>query len=278
MYRETHSSKRGTRIFVRRIKALLIGNAVLLCGYKDLSGALNTDYREEAKRAIKPLTVIIVRAYVAVKSRQYSFRDVGDTAAARSSFFCYANGKSNGVDHLAHSRRGISLAVSAEYVGAAKAVVIGITAEYAYVAFASVKYYALLANGDSLKLLRSSGSNAPFTAKPCVESDVDLIKTAIELDRFNRDTGTDDFSVLNSDCRSIVYDITTEIGQIYTGIFKAILVAAAVKYTVAVDGNASAAIARAARICSVFGHRISFLLFFIRHMSSVTLYAVNKKM
>ena len=261
--RKTHSSEYRAGIFVSGIDTLLIRHAVLRCGYEYLSGAYDTYHREETEGAVKSDAIVIIIAKAAVHTCEDLLRDVGTSAAALSAVISNAAGKHDRIDNFAYRRRGVRTVIRGGGIGAAEAVYVGIAAEYTDLSFPSVEDHALFTYCYSFEFFRSSLSHTPLAIEFCIESYVDLIEASVELYGFNV-YATVDYSRRFYSDGGRVFDYTlTAFCQKYSGVFKAVLIAAAVKDPVAVYSRVFLCVVRyTAGTHFVIGHRISFLLFY----------------
>ena len=139
------------------------------------------------------------------------------------------------IGYFEHGNRHIRRAFGAREVGAVAEVILDAALIYAYVTLASVKNDLLLYDSDSLKFLRIALAYASLKTKLDVDAHTYLVKTAVEVNRINRNVSIHDTCALCSDGGGMLNYLTSEVGEINDCILIAVLVSARIEYAIGID-------------------------------------------
>jgi len=171
----------------------------------------------------------------------------------------YVDRQADRIDDFAYRYWQIGASLFAELRKRAVIVVVRIGAEDIDIAFAAIKNYLLFADGNAFNFLRLSGSDTRFKAKLYEKLDINLIKTAVKLNRLDIERRPYDIGTLNADAAGLFDYFLTETGKKYADVLKTILIAASVKYSTTIYANVVAAEKSAVIITaktSVFSHKL----------------------
>ena len=157
-------------------------------------------------------------------------------------------------------KRGFAVAAKIAVVEA-EAVVFRIGGEHRNILFAAVKYYLLIKGAKPLDLLHSAAADAAFECHAEIVSDRDLIKSAIERNRFDVYVGVYHLYIFTPDRACAIHDLLRNIAKVNAKILKAILIPAGIEYFIYTDtaklfrsaasaGNAGTADSPAARFAA----------------------------
>jgi hypothetical protein len=119
-------------------------------------------------------------------------------------------------------------------------------AEGAYVAISAIKYNLLVEYCYTLKLLRATVSDASLKGKLHEVTDINGVKSSVELYGIKSNARFRDTSTLDSYRTGVVNYFFAKVSEKDFGIFKAITVSARVKYSVSFYTNSFQAFAGAA--------------------------------
>lgn len=162
----------------------------------------------------------------------YSFGKITAVAAALAL---------HGLDHLAAEHNGIcnlaycdgQVTRCLDIAGAgAEIITVLLGAENLHAAFRAKENDSLFGDGDTLKFNGLSGADTAFEYKLGVKTNVNAVKAAIELNRLNRKLCPNDACGFNADVVGFFYNVLTAAGQKNAYVFIAVLVTAAVEYTI----------------------------------------------
>jgi hypothetical protein len=230
-------TEHGARIILTSFDALLVGNAVFRCRDEILGGTDDADNRENAKRNSQIATAISIR-----KSSAYTMaHGLGNVAAATAAMtfgllFTDTSTENNGIDDLYHRDRHVTALAAGSGLGT-KIGCVGITLEDVDIALTTVKDDALLKNCHTFKFLTSATAHTSLQFKFNVESDVDGVETAVELDGVDMDGRPADRGALDADATGALQDLVAEVGQKYPYVFKAVTVAAGIQNTIGFNAD-----------------------------------------
>ena len=161
------------------------------------------------------------------------------TATAAMAFdfpFANASAEYNGIDDLYH-RNGHTSTLTAGTGFCAKIGCIGIALENVDIALTSVEDDTLFKDCHPFEILAPSTPYTRFKFELNIKSNVDRIKTAIELDGIDMDRRPADRGALDADATGALQNLIAEVGQKHPYVFKAVAVAAGIQNTVSLNAD-----------------------------------------
>ncbi len=223
--------------------AFLVGNDELGGVDEILSGTDQAHQREKADghhqgAAVAVMIVVVVTAgamFLAQRRRKAGADRRGDIAGAATTTarhvagrLQYTDAQNDGLHHLNNgSGDGTLLVAGLRLSTEIRAVTTA--AEDGHIALSPPQHNLLFNNGDTIKLLTASGTDAPLENQPDVVADGHSVKTAVELNGVDADIGPGDASVLDAHLSGVVDDLLTEIGKKDLYVFIAIPVTAGIQ-------------------------------------------------
>ena len=249
--------------------ALLIGHRVLSGVDKVLCGTNDANHGEKADGNDKhSLSLMAVNKHAVDAGSNGLGKIIGAATALAAIRLDLADTgiQNDGIHHLDHGGRYI-LGAATGLGHRAEIGRVGVTLEHADIVLAAVKNHVLFHNGDTVEFLRSSGAYARLKGQLDIETDGHGIKTAVETDGIDPHKRPSDTRILDTNGRSMFYDLIPDVGQENANILKAISVAARIQNAIGLDADhiAITGARRRRRVArkSVFGHKISILQYSI---------------
>ena len=259
---ERHGVEHAAGVIVGGRDAFLVGYYVFGCRNQKLSRTDDANNREYSERYCQISSVVIIDNETTVHCGCDRFGNVVRTATAATVVLGALEdiySKYNGVDDLNYCC-GDVLFFTAELNLRAEIGEVSAGAEYAYVAFSSIKNDSLIQYGNSLKFLRSSVADASLECQLYIKADGYCVKASVELYGIKADVRLCYAYALYPYCGCMIDYFFPEVGKEYFGVFKAVAVSARVKYPVGFYTNSFLAYAGAARK-SVILHKFSPYMF-----------------
>lgn len=264
--RERHRAEKRAGIVLLCRNALLVGNDVFGRADEILGGTDEANDREDPEGHEQYVASCRAIGEASVKVTGQRFGNIGTgaaaTAAARRTARALLNNlrlQNDRIDRLNHGDRDVLRMPCGHQRRAIIIRAVGITAENAHTAFASVQDHALLYDGDPLKLLRSSLSETGLKADLHEKADGDGIEAAIERHGVDADIDPRNARPLYPNRAGALDHAVTEIGQINAHVFIAVSVLARVEDAVGLNADHFPPSSGAASGESVVGHNLTSL-------------------
>ena len=241
VYGKCHCTEYLAGVVVLCFHAFFFGNAVFNRIHKILCGALYTHYGKDAESYYKSVPVRIRKLSAVYRARNavgYIAAGTAATAGAAALRFLgryHLGGKDYGVYGLNYRDRQIgALFTACAVIGRAEAGAAGLALEHGNVALAAEKYNLFLNGGNSLDFLNVAGADAYLAYDTHIHFYRKLIKAAVKGNRIYIYIRPYYSCAFCTDSSSALHKLLTAAGQKDGNVFKAILVAAGIKYAVCI--------------------------------------------